>query len=268
MLRSWPSSELSVQVNPKYAVTSTVMPLEVARLVPFLCSGLRLPLGCGPAQQGSCADIAHARQSGLARLLDGGLALEVLADAGYQDLGAGTGGRIVTPPHRKFRTNVPGWYEEMHERQRKARPSRRIRVENGIAHLKNWQTLTRTSAAVSASATPSRPSAAGLLSHPPTTDPTFGTAEVNTEPSRRPRRLTACRARARWGRPGRLLRLQRPATPPKDSRTSETRNIRIYYTLRFLVCQLIRMARWRIHGVTLSHVAHSRSPSSRECSLH
>jgi hypothetical protein len=141
--------------------------------VPFLCSDLRLPLGCSPAQHGSCADIAHARQSGLARLLDGGLALEILADAGYQGLGAQTGGRVVTPPHRKFKTNVPDWYEEMHERQRKAHSSRRIRVENGIAHLKNWQTLTRTSAAVSTSATPSRPSVAGLLSHLQTTDLTL-----------------------------------------------------------------------------------------------
>ncbi|MEU3290505.1 hypothetical protein [Streptomyces longwoodensis] len=31
----------------------------------------------------------------------------------------------------------------MHERQRKAHSSRRIRVEHGIAHLKNWQALAR-----------------------------------------------------------------------------------------------------------------------------
>ncbi|MEU2159327.1 hypothetical protein ABZ532_30705 [Streptomyces sp. NPDC019396] len=31
----------------------------------------------------------------------------------------------------------------MYERQRKARSSRRIRVEHGIAHLKNWRALTR-----------------------------------------------------------------------------------------------------------------------------
>ncbi|MCV2460955.1 hypothetical protein OEB94_16860 [Streptomyces sp. ICN988] len=30
-----------------------------------------------------------------------------------------------------------------HERQRKARSSRRIRVEHGIAHLKNWRALAR-----------------------------------------------------------------------------------------------------------------------------
>ncbi|WP_432107180.1 hypothetical protein [Streptomyces sp. AA1529] len=31
----------------------------------------------------------------------------------------------------------------MCERQRKAHSSRRIRVEHGIAHLKNWRALTR-----------------------------------------------------------------------------------------------------------------------------
>ncbi|GHH23313.1 transposase [Streptomyces rubradiris] len=75
----------------------------------------------------------------------------------------------MTPPHRKLKKKIPDWYEELHERQRKAHSSRRIRVENGIAHLKNWQTLTRSSAAVSTSATPSRPSVAGLLSHLQTT---------------------------------------------------------------------------------------------------
>ncbi|QTE03173.1 Transposase DDE domain protein [Streptomyces cyanogenus] len=100
-------------------------------------------LFCSPAQHGSCADITHARQLGLVRLLDGGPALEILADAGYQGLGAQTGGRVVTPPHRKFKKSAPDWYEEMHERQRKAHSSRRIRVEHGIAHLKNWRALAR-----------------------------------------------------------------------------------------------------------------------------
>ncbi|MEU6511474.1 hypothetical protein [Streptomyces sp. NPDC046942] len=31
----------------------------------------------------------------------------------------------------------------MHERQRKAHSSRRIRVKHGIAHLKNWRALAR-----------------------------------------------------------------------------------------------------------------------------
>ncbi len=100
-------------------------------------------LFCSPTQHGSCADITHARQLGLVRLLEGGPAAEILADAGYQSLGAQTGGRVVTPPHRKFKKNAPEWYEEMYECQRKAHSSRRIRVEHGIAHLKNWRALAR-----------------------------------------------------------------------------------------------------------------------------
>ncbi|GGQ38131.1 hypothetical protein GCM10010266_71810 [Streptomyces griseomycini] len=69
--------------------------------------------------------------------------MEILADAGYQGLGAQTGGRLVTPPHRKFKKNALAWYEEMHERQRKEHSSRRIRVEHGIAHLENWRALAR-----------------------------------------------------------------------------------------------------------------------------
>ncbi|MEU0414753.1 transposase family protein [Streptomyces griseorubiginosus] len=100
-------------------------------------------LWCSPTQPASCADITHARQLGLVKLLGDGPALEILADAGYQGLGAQTGGRVVTPPHRKFKKNAPDWYEEMHERQCKAHSSRRIRVEHGIAHLKNWRALAR-----------------------------------------------------------------------------------------------------------------------------
>ncbi|MFD8883811.1 transposase [Streptomyces erythrochromogenes] len=35
------------------------------------------------------------------------------------------------------------WYEEIYARQRKAHSSRRIRVEHGIAHLRNWRALAR-----------------------------------------------------------------------------------------------------------------------------
>ncbi|MTE22473.1 transposase [Streptomyces sp. TRM43335] len=72
-----------------------------------------------------------------------GSAVEILADAGYQGLGAQTGGRVVTPPHRKLTKNAPNWYEEMYERQRTAHSSRRIRVEHDIAHLKNWRAPAR-----------------------------------------------------------------------------------------------------------------------------
>ncbi|MFE7929873.1 transposase family protein [Streptomyces sp. NPDC057456] len=100
-------------------------------------------LFCSPAEPASCADITHARQLGLVKLLANGPAVEILADVGYQGLRAQTGGRVVAPPHREFKKNAPDWYEEMHERQRKAHSSRRIRVEHGIAHLKNWRALAR-----------------------------------------------------------------------------------------------------------------------------
>jgi hypothetical protein len=100
-------------------------------------------LFCSPVRPGSCADITQARQLGLSQLLADGPFLEILADAGYQVMGAQTGGRIVTPPHRKFMKNAPAWYEERHEQQRKAHSLRRIPVEHGIAHLKNWRALAR-----------------------------------------------------------------------------------------------------------------------------
>ncbi|MEU3933970.1 transposase family protein [Streptomyces sp. NPDC029044] len=100
-------------------------------------------LYCSPVRPGSCADITQARQLGLVKLLADGPFMEILADAGYQGMGAQTGGRVVTPPHRKFKKNAPAWYEERHELQRIAHSSRRIRVEHGIARLKNWRALAR-----------------------------------------------------------------------------------------------------------------------------
>ncbi|WP_338704064.1 transposase family protein (plasmid) [Streptomyces sp. Q6] len=97
----------------------------------------------GALKPGSCPDITQARDAGLVELLDRHRDLRILADAGYQGLGAQTGGRVVTPPHRKFKKNAPTWWEERFTQQRKAHSSRRIRVEHGIAHLKNWRALTR-----------------------------------------------------------------------------------------------------------------------------
>ncbi|MFJ7261242.1 transposase family protein [Streptomyces globosus] len=63
---------------------------------------------CSPAQPASCADITHARQLGLVKHLSGGPAVEILADAGYQGLGAQTGGRVVTPPHPQVQEEPAG----------------------------------------------------------------------------------------------------------------------------------------------------------------
>ncbi|MEU3605502.1 hypothetical protein AB0E83_08595 [Streptomyces sp. NPDC035033] len=54
-------------------------------------------LRCGPTVPGSCADITHARQPGPVALLADGPAVGILADGGYQGLGAQAGGRVVTP---------------------------------------------------------------------------------------------------------------------------------------------------------------------------
>ncbi|WP_310725943.1 transposase family protein [Streptomyces sp. N2A] len=100
-------------------------------------------LFCSPVRPGSCADITQARQLGPAKLLADGPVMWILADVGYQGMGAQIGERVVTPPHRKFKKNAHAWYKERHEQQRKTHSSRRIRVEHGIAHLKNWRALAR-----------------------------------------------------------------------------------------------------------------------------
>jgi hypothetical protein len=153
-------------------------------------------LWCSPARPASCADITHARQLGLVKLLADGPAVEILADAGYQGLGAQTGGRVVTPPHRKFKKNAPDWYEEMYERQRKAHSSRRIRVEHGIAQSEELACpgpLPRPPRAHERHRPSRRRPAVPSADRGPDVD----TAEMNTEPCRQPRRLTAYRARAR-----------------------------------------------------------------------
>ncbi|MGY0489147.1 transposase family protein [Streptomyces sp. WG-D5] len=97
----------------------------------------------GALRPGSCPDITQARDAGLVELLGRHRDLRILADAGYQGLGAQAGGQVITSPHRPFKKNAPTWWEERFTQQRKANSSRRIRVEHGIAHLKNWRALTR-----------------------------------------------------------------------------------------------------------------------------
>ncbi|MEU6170013.1 transposase family protein [Streptomyces tanashiensis] len=155
----------------------------------------RRVLFCSPARPGSCADITHARQLGLVKLLADGPALEILANAGYQGLGAQTGGRVVTPPHRKFKKNPPDWYEDMHERQRKAHSSRRIRVEHGIGHLKNWRALARHLGRREHMSDTAQANAGHCRTSRP---PTWTRSNRGEDQAHRsPRRLTAYRARAR-----------------------------------------------------------------------
>ncbi|MFF6808050.1 hypothetical protein ACFY88_39110, partial [Streptomyces sp. NPDC012616] len=50
---------------------------------------------CSPTKPGSCADITHARQSGLVGLLAGGPAAEIIADAGHQGLVSRSGDPVA-----------------------------------------------------------------------------------------------------------------------------------------------------------------------------
>ncbi|MFI6510834.1 transposase family protein [Streptosporangium sp. NPDC050855] len=102
-------------------------------------------LWCGETRPGSVADITQARQSGLVDLLSDTRGLQILADAGYQGLGGQTGGQVLTPPHRRRGRNLEHvqWLMAHHDAARHAHSSRRIPVEHGIAHLKNWRALAR-----------------------------------------------------------------------------------------------------------------------------
>ncbi|MFJ1797177.1 transposase family protein [Kitasatospora griseola] len=102
-------------------------------------------LFCGEVRAGSVADIAQARDAGLVDLLADTIHLEILADAGHQGLAAQTCGQVVTPPRKrcgKYLEQVQ-WLMAHHEQARFAHSSRRMPVEHGTAHLKNWRTLAR-----------------------------------------------------------------------------------------------------------------------------
>ncbi|MFD7732210.1 transposase family protein [Kitasatospora phosalacinea] len=102
-------------------------------------------LFCGEVRAGSVADITQARYAGLVDLLADTIHLEILADAGYQGLAARTYGQVVTPPRKRRGKNLEQvqWLMAHHEQARFEHSSRRIPVEHGIAHLKNWRTLAR-----------------------------------------------------------------------------------------------------------------------------
>ncbi|MGX1977010.1 hypothetical protein [Streptomyces kronopolitis] len=101
----------------------------------------------------------------------------------------------MTPPHRKCKKNPPDWYEEIHEWQRKAHSSRRIRVEHGIAHLKNWQALARHLGRHEHVSDTIQAVAILLSLSRPRTSHRHGKGEHRAR--RHPRRLTAYQARAR-----------------------------------------------------------------------
>ncbi|WP_335755661.1 transposase family protein [Streptomyces sp. 3211] len=89
--------------------------------------------------------MTRARDAGLVDLLADSINLQILADAGYQGLGAQTCGQVFTPPHKRRGKHLEHrqWLMATHEAARLAHSSARIPVEHGIANLKNWRALAR-----------------------------------------------------------------------------------------------------------------------------
>ncbi|WP_368860991.1 hypothetical protein [Streptomyces sp. B15] len=152
-------------------------------------------LFCNPTKLGSCVDIGPCPRVGAGQAPGRRSRGREPRRCRLPRSGAQTRGQVVTP-HRKSKRNTPDWYEETYERQRKAHSSRRIRLEHGIAHLKDWRAFARqfgrrehTNQTVQA--------IAGLLPHQQTGGPAAEPGDVNLESRRRPQRFSANHARAR-----------------------------------------------------------------------
>jgi len=111
-----------------------------------ICDPIGRLLFCGETRPGSMHDLTQARTAGLVNLLlHAPVGVQVLADAGYQGLGADTAGDVITPrpKPRKRQTSLPPSVIAAHAAARKRHSSQRIRVEHVIGHLKNWRILGR-----------------------------------------------------------------------------------------------------------------------------
>jgi hypothetical protein len=102
-------------------------------------------LCCGETRPGAIHDLTQVRQAGLVELLARTPGVTLLADAGYQGLSAQTAGAVLTPRPARRKNQLPVFptVAAAHEAQRRAHSARRIRVEHGISHLKNWRALSR-----------------------------------------------------------------------------------------------------------------------------
>ncbi|SFO58079.1 DDE superfamily endonuclease [Geodermatophilus obscurus] len=102
-------------------------------------------LCCGQTRSGSIHDLTQVRQAGLVERLALIPGVTLLADAGYQGLSTQTAGAVVTPRPARRKDPIPVFpaVAAAHEAERRAHASKRIRVEHGIGHLKNWQALSR-----------------------------------------------------------------------------------------------------------------------------
>ncbi|SFT98640.1 DDE superfamily endonuclease [Geodermatophilus amargosae] len=102
-------------------------------------------LCCGQTRSGSIHDSTQVRQAGLIELLALIPGVTLLADAGYQGLSTRTAGAVITPRPARRKNQIPVFsaVAAAHEAERRAHASKRIRVEHGISHLKNWRALSR-----------------------------------------------------------------------------------------------------------------------------
>jgi hypothetical protein len=102
-------------------------------------------LFCGQVRPGAIHDLTQVRQTGLVELLTHTPGITLLADAGYQGLSTQTAGAVITPrpARRKNQIPVPPALAAAHEAERRAHAAKRIRVEHGISHLKNWRAQSR-----------------------------------------------------------------------------------------------------------------------------
>src|SRR3954454_15767695 len=90
-------------------------------------------------------DLTQVRQVGLVELLALTPGVTLLADAGYQGLSTQTAGAVLTPRPARRKNQIPIFpaVAAAHEAERRAHASKRIRVEHGISHLKNWRAMSR-----------------------------------------------------------------------------------------------------------------------------
>jgi DDE superfamily endonuclease len=102
-------------------------------------------LCCGQTRPGAIHDLTQVRQAGLVELLALIPGVTLLADAGYQGLSTQTAGAVITPRPARWKNQISIFpaVAAAHEAERRAHASKRIRVEHGISHLKNWRALSR-----------------------------------------------------------------------------------------------------------------------------
>jgi hypothetical protein len=102
-------------------------------------------LFCGQTRPGAIHDLTQVRQAGLVELLALTPGVTLLADAGYQGLGAQTADAVLTPRPARRRNQLPVFpaVAAAHQAERRTHSVQRIRVEHGTSHLKNWRALAR-----------------------------------------------------------------------------------------------------------------------------